>query len=64
VIILEAFRDAVGGDSMLGLLSGFRMLVPDMIDVEVYKCSENAEWPSFTPLDVYSMNDMIISQRV
>jgi hypothetical protein len=49
---------------MLGLPGDTRILVADMIDVEVYKCLENVEWPSFTLLDVYSMNDVIILQRI
>jgi hypothetical protein len=49
---------------MLGFPCDPRMLVADMVDVEVYKCLENIELPSFTLIDVYSMNDMIILQRV
>lgn len=56
--------DAVEEDLMLGLPGDPRMLVADMVDVEVYKCSENVEWPSFTLIDVYFMNDMIIFQRM
>ena len=49
---------------MLGFLGGSAELIGDMVDVEVYKCSENVEWPSFTLIDVYFMNDMIIFQRM
>jgi hypothetical protein len=37
--------DAVQGNTMLGSQGDSRILVADMIDVEVHKCSENVEWP-------------------
>lgn len=40
---------------MLGLPDDSAELIVDMVDVEVYKRSENVEWPSFTLFDVYSM---------
>lgn len=46
---------------MLDLLGGFGELVGDMVDVEVYKCKEKGERPSFTLFDVYSMVEL---QRV
>jgi lipoprotein signal peptidase len=40
---------------MLGSMRGFKELIVDMIDVEVYKCKEKIKWPSFTLFDVYPM---------
>lgn len=40
---------------MLRLPDGPVELIANMIDVEVYKCLENVECPSFTLFDVYSM---------
>ena len=50
-----SFRDVEDSDLMLHLAGTFAGSIEDMVDVEVYKCSENVEWPPFTLSDVYSM---------
>jgi hypothetical protein len=48
---------------MLGFLGGSAELIGDMVDVEVYKCEEKVEWPSFTLSDVHTMNELRVRGR-
>ena len=51
--MFETFERLTTGMT-LDLLGSLAELMADMVDIEVYKCSENVDWPSFTLSNVYS----------